>query len=369
MSDEPSAPQDPETVPGADPESLRGHSPLDRLRGLDSAAPGNEPVRPESAERPADVPPEPAPPPPAVIAVGDRPPAYDSSSTGDRAAVPVRTEQRKKQGSFLKELPILLVIAIVLAVLIKTFLVQAFFIPSGSMEQTLQIHDRVLVNKLAFHTGSPQRGDIVVFDISGTGFKNSDAEYVACPQSNVVVSGIRAVERFVGLSTCGENDYIKRIIAVPGDTVEGIANGPVLVNGHPLTEPYVYEDNHAPFCAASNSDPEHQLMQDCANDPQPIKVPAGMYWVMGDHRSNSSDSRYNGFVPRDKLVGRAFVRILPLSRIGFLHVPKTFRGVGATAAGLGGVPAVSAPALLFPLAGGRLVGRRRRRLRARAVED
>ena len=163
--------------------------------------------------------------------------------------MPVRAEHPKKQGSFLKELPVLLAIAIVLAVLIKTFLVQAFYIPSESMLQTLHVHDRVLVNKLAFETGTPQRGDIVVFDTTGTGFASSSSEYAPCPKSNPVVSGIRAVERFVGFSTCGENDFIKRIIAVPGDTVQEVQErtaGQRQVSDEPYDD-----DNRAAFCEAS----------------------------------------------------------------------------------------------------------------------
>lgn len=348
----------------------RSQPPSERLRGHGDLAPGSgEPpaaVSPAATEggRPQ---PEPEPPPPAVIAVGERPAAYQSGQHDHDRAVHDSESTAKKPGSFLRELPILLVIAVVLALLIKTFLVQAFFIPSGSMEQTLHVHDRVLVNKLSFHTGSPQRGEIVVFNTAGTPFADPNGgEYVACPKSNPVVSGVRAVQRFIGVGTCGEDDYIKRIIAVPGDTIRCCdAQNQLVLNGKPLREPYLYENRaQDPFCRESEkmSEITHNFdPSQCTANAQAITVPAGRYWVMGDHRDDSADSRFKGFVPRDKLVGRAFVRIYPLSRIGFLRVPSTFKGAGAALVGAAGTPAVAAPALAVPLVGVRLRRRRQHR--------
>lgn len=357
---------------GAEAAADRSRPPSERLRGHGDLAPGTAsppatPATGTSAGRSREPSPEPEPPSPAVIAVGDRPPAYQPERAAAGSPVPaVETGgSPRKPGSFLRELPILLVIAVVLALLIKTFLVQAFFIPSGSMEQTLHVHDRVLVNKLSFHTGSPQRGEIVVFNTAGTAFADPNGgEYVPCPKSNPVVSGVRAVQRFIGVGTCGEDDYIKRIIAVPGDTIRCCdAQNQIILDGKPLREPYLYENTaQEMFCRESEQMVATAGSHDpsvCSPSSPPITVPAGRYWVMGDHRDDSEDSRFKGFVPRDKLVGRAFVRIYPLSRIGFLRVPSSFRGAGAAMVGLAGTPAVAAPALAVPLVGVRL--RRRRR--------
>ncbi len=364
MTDQPGVPPSP--GPGRSARG-RGRTPLDRLRTLDPLAPGSDQPGAVAAAPPPTVDPEPAPPAPAVIAVGDRPPAYDPPGTPPGGTVPIAASSAgppRKQGSFLRELPILLVIAVVLALLIKTFLVQAFFIPSGSMEQTLHVHDRVLVNKLTEHTGNPQRGDIVVFNTAGTGFAGAGADDVPCPHANPVVSGIRAAQRFIGVGTCGQDDYIKRVIAVPGDKIHCCdPQGRVVLNGQPLDESYVYLNNSLPFCASQPGAlrPAQTGAAACGSGATPVVVPAGMYWVMGDHRDDSDDSRYQGFVPRDKIVGRAFVRIWPLDRLGFLRVPATFSHVGSTALGVAATPVLAAPALALPLVGGRLLRRRRRR--------
>ncbi|HEY5334960.1 MAG TPA: signal peptidase I [Mycobacteriales bacterium] len=354
----------------------RSRSPLDRLRGLSASAPGAEHAAPTSDSDQASVaepdalPPEPEAPAPSVIAVGERPDPYRGETARGTTVPPDEETGRKKkpQGSFLKELPILLGIAIVLALLIKTFLVQAFFIPSASMLQTLHVHDRVLVNKVTFHVGDPKPGEIIVFNTSGTRFAEAGGDYAPCPNSNALVSGVRSVERFIGVGTCGEDDFIKRIIAVPGDRIQCCdQRGHVVLNGVSLSESYVYDDNKSAFCAASLAAVEGGGSYDpaaCGSDPKPIVVPKNMYWVMGDNRGNSSDSRPNGFVPRNKIVGRAFVRILPVSRIGFLRIPKTFSSVPAAAAGVGALPIVSAPALFLPLVGGRALRRRRRSRRS-----
>jgi signal peptidase I len=294
--------------------------------------------------------------------------ALPARAGGDRAG----QRSPRRQGSLLRELPILVVVAIVLALLIKTFLVQAFFIPSGSMEQTLHVNDRVLVNKLAFHTGSPQRGDIVVFNTAGTRFAasdGSDADYLPCPKSNPVVSGLRAVQRAIGIGTCGQDDFIKRIIAGPGDTIRCCSSaGQVVLNGTPLNEPYLFENDASAFCEESEQLVERgegYQASVCSASSPPVVVPAGMYWVMGDHRGNSLDSRYNGFVPRDKLVGRAFVRIWPPARLGFLRVPGTFKGLMPTTTVVAATPVLAAPALTMPLLGVQSVRRRRRRARSR----
>ncbi|MXM66961.1 signal peptidase I [Streptomyces sp. HUCO-GS316] len=216
----------------------------------------------------------------------------------------------KKQRSFWKELPILIGIALVLALLIKTFLVQAFSIPSDSMQNTLQQGDRVLVDKLTPWFGSePERGEVVVFH-------DPDNWLAGEPTSNP--NAVQTFLSWIGLMPSSEEkDLIKRVIGVGGDTVSCKGTGPLRVNGKALNEPYVYPGNTP-----------------CSVDDQggqfTVKVPEGYIWVMGDHRQNSRDSRYNqsdkhhGMVPVDEAVGRAIVKAWPISRWGTLPVPDTF---------------------------------------------
>jgi signal peptidase I len=208
----------------------------------------------------------------------------------------------EREGSFLRELPFLLLIAFVLALVIKAFLVQAFFIPSGSMEQTLHgcpgCHgDRVLVNKLVYRFRDIHRGEIVVFN----GLDSFQPEVTVPPPANAFDSARRKFSSLIGLGAPGEKDFIKRVIGLPGDSVACCTNGNVTVNGVELHEPYLFEDDHQQF--------------------GPTVVPKGKLFVMGDHRSRSSDSRANGPVPIDKVVGRAFVVVWPPSRAKGLRVP------------------------------------------------
>ena len=237
------------------------------------------------------------------------------------------------------EFPILVVIAVGLAVLIKTFLLQAFFIPSGSMETTLHgcdgcQGDRILVNKVVYDFRGIRRGDIVVFD----GKDNYQADTAPEQQpTNIVSRWLHDAISFVGLAPKG-TDYVKRVIGLPGDVVKCCdAQGRVEVNGAPLNEPYVYDDDHHAF--------------------GPITVPAGKLWLMGDHRSQSQDSRYVGAVPKRDVLGRAFVTIWPPSRWRLLS-PVTYHGVPAAAAGA--APMVAAAALVVPLGWVRRSRRRRR---------
>ncbi|MET9733969.1 signal peptidase I [Streptomyces sp. NPDC006458] len=225
------------------------------------------------------------------------------------------TEPRKKQQrSFWKELPILIGIALVLALLIKTFLVQAFSIPSDSMQNTLQQGDRVLVDKLTPWFGSePERGEVVVFH---------DPDSWLAGEPTPDPNALQTVLSWIGLMpSAEEKDLIKRVVGVGGDTVECSGTGPLKVNGKPLDEPYVYPGNTP-----------------CSDDDQggrfKVTVPEGFIWVMGDHRQNSRDSRYNqsdshhGMVPVDKVVGRAVVKAWPINRWGTLPVPDTFDQAG-----------------------------------------
>lgn len=217
-------------------------------------------------------------------------------------------KSRKSQLPFWQEFPVLILIAVVLALLIKTFLVQAFYIPSASMEDTLQIRDRVLVNKLVYEFRPPKRGEVVVFN--GVQWQ---PEVQIVQRGNAVQRGLRAVTSAVGLGPPNEKDYIKRVVGLPGDTVECCDDaGRVTVNGRPLVEPYILDDT-----------PEAQ------RSFGPVKVPAGRLWVMGDHRVVSADSRahetdqWHGTIPIDNVVGRAFVIVWPVSRAGGLPTQST----------------------------------------------
>ncbi|MFC4030622.1 signal peptidase I [Streptomyces polygonati] len=254
-------------------------------------------------------------------------------------------ERGAKPRSFWKELPLLVVIALVLALIIKTFLVQAFSIPSDSMQNTLQRGDRVLVDKLTPWFGSePSRGEVVVFhDPGGWLPENPPAS------SNPLVRGLQKGLSFIGLMpSADEKDLIKRVIGVGGDTVQCEGSGPVKVNGKALNEPYVFAGNTA-----------------CTPDtPFKVTVPKGRIWVMGDHRQDSLDSRYHtqlpggGTVADSDVVGRAVVVAWPINRWDALSIPSTFSQPGISAAGAA-VPAAAGLAGAAPL----VLLRRRRLLR------
>ena len=227
----------------------------------------------------------------------------------------------RRRHSFWRELPVLIVIALVLALVIKSFVVQAFWIPSGSMENTLQVNDRVLINKLVYHLRPIHRGDIIVFD--GTGSWN----FGPPADSNIFSKAVSELEGIVGISH-DSAIYIKRVIGLPGDHVACCnRSGQVTVNGVPLSEgSYVYPDNQ----------PSIQKFS--------ITVPPGRLWVMGDHRGVSYDSRGHlgdpggGTIPESGVLGRAFVVIWPPSRAGFLNIPVTFEQPQLNAAAAAGAP-------------------------------
>ncbi|MEU7106751.1 signal peptidase I [Streptomyces sp. NPDC046215] len=280
-------------------------------------------------------------------------PERDGGAPGEDGEGP-RPRQPKKQRSFWKELPILIGIALVLALLIKTFLVQAFSIPSDSMQNTLQRGDRVLVDKLTPWFGAePERGEVVVFHDPGKGDQSWLGPDTQPQNSGPLGGGVQKVLSFIGLMpSAEERDLIKRVIAVGGDTVECQGNGgPVKVNGKALDEKsYIFPGNSP-----------------CDDKPfGPIKITKGHLWVMGDHRQDSLDSRWhpdlnNGMVPVNKVVGRAIVVAWPVNRWSTLPVPGTFDQSGLNAAA-----AVAPPAL--GLAGALpLVLWRRRRLLDKAV--
>ena len=206
-----------------------------------------------------------------------------------------------KKGSVLREFPILLIVALAVSLFIKTFLLQFFYIPSGSMENTLQINDRVAVNKIPFLARSIDRGDVVVFrDPSNWLPEPYEAEqnrFIATIKDGLVAVGV--------LPNPAKQYLVKRVIGIPGDTVIG-KDGVVTINGVVADEPYIF---------AGNKPSELDFN---------VTVPEGKVWVMGDHRGASADSRYhqddvnNGFVPLSRITGPAFGIIWPLTNLGLI---------------------------------------------------
>nr|WP_231605828.1 signal peptidase I [Micromonospora sp. HK10] len=224
-----------------------------------------------------------------------------------------RSRRTRRQMPLWQELPLLLIVAFCLAVLIRTFLLQAFFIPSGSMENTLLIGDRVLVNKVVYDVRDPVRGEVVVF----RGTDNWVAQEAPAPPTNFVGKLGRTLGDLVGVSRPGEKDFIKRVIGVPGDKVWCCDDGRVVVNGVPLDErSYVTEDS------PENLPPNPK---ECRSRKfNEVVVPPGQIFVMGDHRLVSQDARCQGPVPIDNVVGRAFMIVWPQQRWTTLPVPRTF---------------------------------------------
>ena len=211
----------------------------------------------------------------------------------------------RNKGSLLKELPFLVVVALVASLLIKSFLVQFFYIPSGSMENTLQVQDRVAVNKIPFISKSIDRGDVVVFrdpdDWLPEIVDYDTNKYLAKVKSALVAVGV--------LPNPAKQYLVKRVIGVAGDRIICCTkNDKLSINGVEVNEPYIFAGNKP---------------SDMTFD---VTVPEGKIWVMGDHRGASADSRYHqedinkGFVPISKVSGRVFAVIWPFKNI--TYVPK-----------------------------------------------
>ncbi|CAN3982962.1 signal peptidase I [Kitasatospora purpeofusca] len=293
--------------------------------------------------------------------------SVDPSGAADAPVVRGRAERRRtarraarrRRRSHLREIPLIIVVALIVALVMKTFLVQVFVIPSGSMEQTILIGDRVLVDKFTPWFGAePERGEVVVFKDPGGWLENQHG----ASTDGALLRGAKQVLTFVGLlPSDSEQDLIKRVIGVGGDTVECCDDqGRILLNGKPLDEPYL----------ASGNPPSRQ--------PFKVKVPPGRLWVMGDHRDVSADSRFHmgnpgqGTVPVSGVLGRAFMIAWPVGRVHQLDVPVSLSSVarGPTGPGtarnaVGVDPIPEEPPLVMGVLGilplvGRRVGRPRR---------
>jgi signal peptidase I len=226
---------------------------------------------------------------------------------GERTA---RHGQRSSSGwRFVRDLLVIVLAALLVSFLVKTFLVRSFYIPSGSMKNTLQIDDRVIVNERA----ALHRGDVVVFRDPGGWLEAGQSIEGRTAQSRSALSKALSA---VGLGADGDDHLIKRIIGLPGDHVQCCnARGQMKVNGVPLSEPYVRK----------------QAGQAASGTPFEVTVPAGKLWVMGDNRYESGDSRFHqdlpskGFVPEDDVVGRAVVITWPVERWAWLDdYPSVF---------------------------------------------
>ena len=235
------------------------------------------------------------------------PPASEPSGDQDAPDEPANAPARKRRKHFWRDLLVIVVVAATLTLLVKAFVAQVYRIPTGSMENTLQVGDRVLVNKLVYHTRGIARGDIVVF--SG---QNSWGPDAPPPASNGFVRLWDEVLSAIGLES-NQTYYIKRVIGLPGDKVACCTAGKVTVNGVPLAETsYLYPGDAPSFPFKT------------------VIVPPGHLWVMGDHRGDSDDSRYHtsdpggGAIPENEVVGRAFLIIWPPSQLRDLPIPSTF---------------------------------------------
>lgn len=233
-----------------------------------------------------------------------------SEDAPDASGSPVA--KRKSSRSLLvklAEVPLLIVLAFAIAIVIKTFLVQAFYIPSGSMIPTLRVGDRVLVEKLGYRWGSPQRGHIVVFERSV--FDEDLADDL--PLADRLGMALREL---LGLPTGRQEDYIKRIVAVGGDSIR-YAGSPrrLIINGEEADQDYIRRGQDPGSPSLTGRDCERLDMQRVG---RACRVPGGTVFVMGDNRGNSEDSRVLGPVPDDEIVGRAFAIIWPLGNLGRL---------------------------------------------------
>ncbi len=217
-----------------------------------------------------------------------------------------------KKGSFLRELPIIVVSALIVSIVVKTFLLHFFYIPTGSMENTLQIGDRIAVNKFGALFSEVKRGEVVVFgdpdNWLGQVQQTDDPKLLALIKSGLITVGV--------LPDPAKQYLIKRVIGVGGDNVTCCdAEGKLQVNGVSINEPYIY----------SGDKPSETKFN--------VDVPEGFLWVMGDHRAASADSRYQpdsaseGMVPLSKVVGRATFIVWPIKNIAIIEKGKDLKEI------------------------------------------
>jgi signal peptidase I len=257
-------------------------------------------------------------------------------------------DAKKRPRSFWRELIILVAVALALAAIIRIFVIQAFYIPSASMENTLRVGDMVLVNKVVYHLRDVHRGDIVVFN----GLDSWSPPVAPAAPSNPVSRLARWVGSEIGV-TPGETDFVKRVIGLPGDHVACCdGQGRVTVDGTPLSERSYLYPGDAPSLIRFD-----------------VMVPAGELWVMGDHRTVSYDSREHradpggGAIPESEVIGRAFVVVWPLDRMTILGIPASFQQQALRAAAAA-APVILGAAVVLPLSRGRRQRRRSRRARS-----
>jgi signal peptidase I len=281
---------------------------------------------------------------------------YRPPTSNGRAARP----GRRRRPTFWRELPILVVVALVLTFLIQTFLAKVYVIPSGSMETTLHgcngcVNDRVLVDKVIYQFRDPRPGDVVVFRGPDT-WRNS--EFTVEETANPLLRGLQALGSLVGLAPPDEKDFVKRVIAVGGQTVQCCdSRNRVLVDGEPLNEPYIY---YLP-----EAGPARQ------NAFGPVTVPNGQLWMMGDSRNNSADSRVadHGPVPVDNVIGKARLIVLPFTRFGTIHaIDPQSKAVGLPALDPNGSGNDGGAPLALGLLGALPIAAGRRRVRRREAD-
>lgn len=264
---------------------------------------------------------------------GDSAPASAGSSDEE----PEQHSRPRKKRPFWVELPILIVIAFGLTFLIQTFVAKVYYVPSGSMEQTLHGvssgGDRILANKVVYDFGQPEPGDVVVF--SGPPSWTPEARIPG--PSNWFGQVVQSLGSVVGIAPPNEKDFVKRVIATGGQTVQCCdAQGNVTVDGHALDEPYIYEPIE--FVPGQLDCTTTQMSRRCFG---PVTVPDGQLWVMGDHRSDSADSSYRcqglppgsgdqcqGPIPVDNVIGKAVFIVMPPSRWGTISSPDLDAGWG-----------------------------------------
>jgi signal peptidase I len=205
------------------------------------------------------------------------------AETGDD---PQEEQKKDSGGSFLYELPGLLLAALVVAVVIKTFVIQPFYIPSGSMIPTLEVNDRVMVSKVNDLFGEIERGEILVFE----------NPYRVEEEESIPEAVVRSVLEALGIRTSPYDDLVKRVVALGGEEIQ-IRDNQVYIDGAPIDEPYLNPGTSMP-------------------DFGPQTIPEGQLFMMGDNRNSSSDGRVFGPIPVDDVIGEAVIRIWPLDRFG-----------------------------------------------------